>query len=368
MIAAEFLPDIFSQSDPVYSDIDVSIKGELTAAIREHYAHLELKVIDIRKSGGIEINSSNFLVKTDKGTYLLKLFQQLAVDVAGIEQRELLEKQYALIDWLHEREVPSPQAIKASTQKYVCDIDSKRSASLMSFIQGSYFSGAQESVHAVGDAVGRMHSVLKGIPDDLQLTGEIPGFSLEEKAIFTAVVENRHTEQSVFSVEHQALLAESKYFLSTIWDEVLDHEQTYFQSPRGLQHIDLHPHNILMNGFHVAAFLDFDSLKLGPLKLMLGFSAFKILRQVVCASGNSLEVAEQRELVNNYCDAIFVHLPELRSDLKSISLFAYAEVCRRISIIFKLNIVDSNSQWNHVLAIQIAGLKEIESLFGPLNS
>jgi|APSaa5957512493_1039668.scaffolds.fasta_scaffold11917_3 aminoglycoside phosphotransferase (APT) family kinase protein len=367
MIVVDFLPDIFSQSEPVYSDVDVSIRGELTAVVSDHYAHLELKVIDVRKSGEIEINSSNFLVKTDKGTYLLKLFQQLAVDVAGIEQRELLEKQYALMDWLHGQEVPSPWAIEASTHKYVCDIDSKRSAVLMSFVPGSYFSGAQESVHTVGDAVGRMHAVLKSIPEDLQLTGEIPSVTLEEKAIFTAMVENRHTEQGILSAEHQALLAKNKYFLSTIWDEVLDHEQTYFQSPRGLQHIDLHPHNILMNGSQVAAFLDFDSLKLGPLKSMLGFSAFKLLRQVVCASGNSLQVVEQRELVNIYCDAIFVHLPELRSDLKSISLFAYAEVCRRISSIFKLNIVDNNPQWNHVLEIQIAGLKEIESLFGPLS-
>lgn len=368
MLDAAFQADIFSQSEPQYIDCDVTQQGELTSVISKHYAHLDLKVIDIRQSGGIEINSNNFLVETDKGTYLLKLIQQLAAGTPESDQRDLLERQYALIDWLHEREVPSPKPVKASTKKYVCDISPERSASFARFVQGSYFSGAQECVQAVGSAVGRMHAVLKETPTELQITREVPAFSPEAKAVFFAVLENKHAEQSVFSTEHQTLLTEVTPFLSAIWDAVLGHEQIYSESPRGLQHIDLHPHNILMKANHVAAFLDFDSLKLGPLKSMLGFSAFKLLRQVVCASGNRLTVNEKRNLVTDYCNVIFEHLPELRSDLKSISLFAYAEVCRRISIIFKLNIVDNSPVWNHVLAIQIVGLNEIESLFGPLDS
>jgi hypothetical protein len=134
-----------------------------------------------------------------------------------------------------------------------------------------------------------------------------------------------------------------------------------------LLHLDLHPHNMIMKNSRVGAFIDLDSLMLGPINVMVGFSAFKLVRQAVCER-ISLPEIEPTELLGSYLDGVYRNLTKLEVDRTQISLFAYAEVCRRIALIFRLNLVDNNSLWNHVLDIQIRRLLEIEILFGPISS
>ena len=73
---------------------------------------------------------------------------------------------------------------------------------------------------------------------------------------------------------------------------------------------------------------------------------------------------EKRTLVYDYLEGATLFLPDLDVSTKSIAIFAYTEICRRIAYILRLNIFESNPSWNHVLEIQIAGLVEVGLLCG----
>ena len=118
-----------------------------------------------------------------------------------------------------------------------------------------------------------------------------------------------------------------------------------------------------MNDGKVAAFLDFDSLMWAPLKMMLGFSAYKLLRQSISMKINRISKQEIRGVLDEYLEGVYKYLPELRTEKKVLALFACTEICRRIAHILRLNIQENNIEWNHVLAIQISGLKEVIILF-----
>jgi hypothetical protein len=90
----------------------------------------------------------------------------------------------------------------------------------------------------------------------------------------------------------------------------------------------------------------------------IGFASLKLCRQGVVKTGlKPKDVSDIR--LNN--------LGECLSDNKDFFPFigdlAIAEVLRRISIILRLNIVDTNPQWNAFLPVQLNHLKEARLLF-----
>jgi hypothetical protein len=265
--------------------------------------------------------------------------------------------------WLFEAGVPVPIPVKSDNGSYLCPLGDSLWMSVMSFVEGHYFAGASSSVGPVGSAIGKLHASLNESPVRLRPERSLPYFSQLEIDCFNQVIHNTGNALSHFSVEHQGLLNTHHDFLERVWNQVLGYQQDHAQSEHGLVHIDLHPHNVLMNGDTLVAFLDFDSVMRGPYKMMLGFSGFKLLRQVVCAAGGTMARDQRRALVRDYLSNVYSAFPEVRSEPKEIALFSYTELCRRMGLIFKLDLAQNNTDWNHVLGIQINGLLEAEQLF-----
>lgn len=236
--------------------------------------------------------------------------------------------------------------------------------SVMTFISGVYFPGKETcNIRAVGEAVGKFHAQIKSAPDTLKPNRRYPYLSDVDNEMFESIILDPHKKLSHFPEEYKQILITNRFFLDHTWNKVLAQASKAMESEQGLVHIDIHPHNVIMNNGKLAAFLDFDSLMHAPLKIMIGFSAYKLLRQIVCKKKKKLSRQSTDDLVESYLEGIYKYLPELRSDKKIIGLFALTEICRRIAYILRLNIQENNSEWNHVLAIQISGLKEVEQLF-----
>ena len=259
---------------------------------------------------------------------------------------------------------PVPRPVRGRNGAFICATTEGTWLSAMAFVQGDYFAGGLESITPVGEAIGALHGRLQTVPDSLRPGRQWPRLSDVDRDVFEAVLSGGQQAIAKFSHEHQALIATNRTFLEQTWQRVLDFQTHLSAGQNGLIHIDLHPHNMLLDGNRMAAIVDFDSLMEGPLSIMVGFSCFKLLRQVVCSQGAIDDGRLRSPLVDEYLAAMVSGCGALPCDPETVVLSAYTEVCRRLAIIFKLNLIDNNSEWNHVLGIQLVGLREIQWLFG----
>jgi hypothetical protein len=90
----------------------------------------------------------------------------------------------------------------------------------------------------------------------------------------------------------------------------------------------------------------------------LGFASLKLCRQSVVKT--SLKPKEVADIwLNNLAESF----PDNKEFFPFIGDLAIAEVLRRIAIILRLNIVDSNPKWNAFLPVQLNHLQEARLLF-----
>jgi Ser/Thr protein kinase RdoA (MazF antagonist) len=165
--------------------------------------------------------------------------------------------------------------------------------------------------------------------------------------------------------------AASATLLAQRWDQVCEVERELRRVAdlcRSLRitacHCDLHPHNILMAGASVAAFIDFESFTAMPVAAALGFAAYKLVRQHAVAQSFT---RADRECVRK---AAMRFVAGLRSSMEGIvdadtlRLMALAEIFRRLLVVFRLNLRGGDARWNHVLPMHLSGFEEIELMFG----
>ena len=355
-----FAPDIFSNPVPRFSKLDDAQPEAraITNLLAGHYTSRAGAPVEILQSGGLELNSRNFRVTTGSGRMLLK---RLALSV---KQKAILENQQALVAWLKNEGAPVPAPIRSDEGTYLCKAGDGVYWMAMDFVDGHLFSGARASVANVGSAIGRFHKMLRAAPDTWPIDRHYAHLSGDDQTLFREVLAGSAAVLQQFSDSDAGLLEENRQFLAHIWRIVLEYQDDFLAGEAGLIHIDLHPHNLLLQDDRVAAFIDLDSLMYGPLNIMLGFSAYKLLRQVVQAAAAEMVPADYRALTADFLDSFYDEILELRKRKEDVPYFAMSEVCRRIAIIFRLTLRKKNTAWNHVLKIHIAGLREIELLFG----
>jgi hypothetical protein len=92
----------------------------------------------------------------------------------------------------------------------------------------------------------------------------------------------------------------------------------------------------------------------------LAFNTLKQCRQFLSLSKNN----------NSYKEVVDVYLKNLINEISLEEVSSYdflslskVEVMRRICLIFRINLLNNNSDWNHVLPIQLAHLYESDKLF-----
>lgn len=331
---------------------------DISACFVRHFGRPDRAPLAIWKSGGIEVNSSNFRIDTMNGRYLLKRLSLTR------DQMLTTENQQSLVAWLYEIGIPVPRPIRSKENTYLCLTENNDCWAAMSFVEGRFFEGGVSSLQNAACAIGRLHRVLQTRLDTAALGRHYVHLSEDDAQLFAEVLTNQHAKLPSFSDKDVLLLRKSHSILSRAWDMVSAHRDAFRSAPIGLIHIDLHPHNILMKGDSVSTFLDFNSLKIGPLNMMLGFSAYKLLRQSVQYTDPGMGTAKCQTLTDKFLDCYFDEFPDFSAPRESIGNFALAEVCRRLGIIFRLNLRYRNTLWNHMLKVHLTGIREIGQLFG----
>jgi serine/threonine protein kinase len=351
-----FAADIFSDSQPKFSDVDAITANQIIGVLRNGFSNYSGNLISIKKSGAFEINSGNYRVDTDAGCILLK---RHCIDHA---KSEVFEKQQKLMSILRNEGCLVPTPILCDDETYLFQTGKNELWMAMEFVDGHFFSGDRSSIVNTARAIGQFHSNLKRCQIDLFPDRRYINISDIDREVFNEIILGDRSVLEKFSGPDAILLAQNRHLIASAWQSVHDFQAIFLADEPGFIHIDLHPHNILMQDDHVAALIDFDSLMIGPMNMMLGFCSYKLLRQVVQKEGVGRSDLYSI-ILREFLESFYSIFPQIKDCRNNLGWFALTEICRRLAIIFRLTLRENNCAWNHVMKLHINGIKEVVILF-----
>ena len=343
-----FEPDFFSSSKPVWFDCLEERSNEIRKLISHYFPFLDEFDNILKQVGGIEINSNNYCIENSQGKFLLKKWgASLNLnDINGICE---------LTASLTKRNLPVSRIIPAFNQSLVISYYNQY-WSLFQFDNSDFYSGTVQELKSVAQAIGILFTNLSNIDDNLVSLKKPDICSQNDYQLFKDFFNKPEVVYNVIKDSEVELLKSNKNILQNEVELVFNSnfKLGIFQ----FSHFDLHPHNILVKHEEVSSFLDLDSIRLMESGYALGFASLKLCRQSVVKTG-----LKPKDIADIWLNNLAECLPDNKEFFPFISDLAIAEALRRIAIILRLNIVDSNPQWNAFLSVQLNHLKEARLLF-----
>lgn len=346
-----FEPDIFSKKIPIWKPIEgekINFFKLLCKSIPNRYIS---DISAIYYSGAFEINSSNYRIESTKGKSILLKKWPIGTDEKSIEK---IQK---LINWLSDKNIPVAYSGSFVDKKFVFLFDESL-WSFNLFYDGNYYTGLNNEIESAAKITGMLARTLFDLPSELNPEKGPIHLSSNDDFMINKMAEERNNWRDYFGSENASLLNLHWDYIYSTWNNLYKNDLTC-----GLIvpcHFDMHPHNLIAKDGEVVAVLDFDSCKKMPLGYSLAFNALKQCRQFLSLSKENISY---KQVADNYLKNLIsaISLEEVSSyDFLSLSK---AEVMRRICLIFRINLMNNNSKWNHVLPIQIAHLYESDILF-----
>ena len=338
-----FVEDVFSKSEMEWVRIDDSdkISIEIKLLLQKNYKNISNSLVSIKKSGSLNINSSNFLIETNNNFFVIKRIYNS----------------------------------EKSKVKYLCEVDTKISKffnKIPKIIIGddeTQFSEYKKYYYIIYEKVGITHYSGKKEEFEEFLYTFIELDKLIKKNQIR-VSNNHHNinNESLLRLKNfyatpddinennplNILKLHKEHILNKINEIKFDFNIEKNLSP---YHIDIHPHNISIVNNNLF-FLDQDSIQMTTLERSLGFALYKLLRQSYYFYKKNKEVS------------LFIHSKVLGAfadeeniDLKSLKNGAATEILRRLLIIYDQVALEKYSKWEFMFSSHIRGLYEIDEIF-----
>lgn len=346
-----FQPDLFSDSRPGWRQLDSKLAPVLDEVLSQLSPNFERLQCTPEQSNALGINSTNFRIKTDDGDFVLKRWSH---DAHSLDVCRTLD----IMNWLASQQLPVPAPVKVQQDSFIHSTDSG-TWSLFPFVQGEYFSGAGDELFAAAEITGRLIEKLALLPAYCTPNVGPTQLSKADSELIRRAKDMSSKWDKLFGDENAALLNLSWPLLMFEWEKL---KSTKLMVGR-IQpaHIDLHPHNLLVDADKVVAVLDFESCKVMPFGFALGFAALKQCRQTMALSTS---LREPRFVGSLYKNHLLKACPSAHELLAHLGDLAVAECLRRICVIFRLILEERDEKWNRVLGVQIGHLSEARMLFG----
>ena len=347
-----FTPDFFSNYKPRWNQCLPK-----TAKFIDNIVQLELPLYwnsnnSYFQTGSHEINSSNYKLEIE-GTgdaLVLKKWPE------NVNLKNVLYHN-KILDFFNIEDIPSPKKMIFRDSRDYCEFN-MNFWTLQQFKEGDFFHGDVGLFDKLISRVLELQEKLKKIHSNENI--QVGAIDFEYDVLQEFLDGNLHFEQ-YFQPEDLDLLKNNFSSISSAFLDV--HEIALDLNQSSTCHLDLHPHNILIDNQDVTSFLDFDSVKNVNYLVAMAYFSLKVCKQA-CVKNRDLNPAVIGKI---FLDRLFSKSEECRKNAKKFHVFANAEVLRRLNIILKLNVNDSNGEWNKALPVLLAHLTESEILFHPFR-
>jgi len=302
--------------------------------LRLYYPHVP--PAEVFTIGKININAKNFRV----GRYYVKLVPATPGS-ALILQVPLLQK------LMQSKGIPVAEFVTSSTKEFVITVpaEGEQGALYMyvqHFIHAHFYTGIQTELEIGFELLKKQKDLFSSLS-----TGDWPKkpyLSWRPQALL-AEIENMQSDGGTFDTDVRAALPNLHVIadLFTRMRPALAFNECH--------HFDLHPHNLLFDDTGLRCVLDLESVVVVPYEIATTFNCFKLARKTVAMG--YLPLKDMHTMVARYFD------------VATLYPFAQFELLRRITVILQLHYKEHNTKWDQDLHKHLAGLKEVEKLFGP---
>jgi len=350
-----FQHDRFSASGPVWVPASCKDKDNVKDIVRvidKKFSSFIGNIIDVNKVKGLEINSSNFMIRGSLKSIVIKLIDD--------EASSSFDNQRQIYHHIKHMSLPGPIILGEDDgdllgQPFI----------VMEFIPGRFFTGSTEDLFLSANAIQDMH---KGFSnhDGLSFT-ELQVLQSDANQILSDFIKNKDGWSAKFDKNLLSTLEKNINLLIEIEAKCSANLSMMLNEDKSILHIDLHPHNIIV-GPSQAVIIDVDSLKKVAWPSALGFCFYKLSRQVIALHGT--ENTNYSDL-KTFFETITSEYGASKNIVDLCFLGGMTEVLRRILIILEGNLGSKISPWNKVLDIQIKAISEVcflyEKVFGYYN-
>jgi|GEM_PF-3332778 len=332
-----FVPDNHAANLPLMRPAAAGESSAILDLARQTYGDLIRSDSKVEVIGGANINSINYKIE---GYCLKKISAKADLDYVSSFPK--------IAAALRQASLPVAEFVPDKEGRFISPVCSAGDAvnfhlCLQHFIAGHFFTGLLtelEQVMAVLDRIPQTLQPLTPTPGQRRVYGAWqPQMVLEE--VLQKLRAKPRPENFDLSVYGSIPM------LQAVIAEYVSRIEAFSEST--LQHIDLHPHNLLFDKGKLSALLDLESFVCIPHELAVGFTLFKLGRKALYT--NVLSLAQLRKLYVK------------RFDLKRLHFFCKVELTRRIIKILELHYLKGNQAWDSDLPKHFCGLKEIDLLF-----
>jgi Ser/Thr protein kinase RdoA (MazF antagonist) len=365
MASTLFAADQFTETRPRFGHCTKTTEAALKRIVDANYRSLgeltsaaQIGPLGIEQAHTKDANSLNFHVAFAAAEYLLKIV--LRPDILAD-----LNQQIAICRWLYERGLPVAEPIASDHGDDIIDLDGELSGKIymLRFVEGEYFSGAQEEIATTARAVGGLMDVLASLPPKLSLNRfRPPYFEDREIEYFEHLQASRDQWTTVFGPNDASVLAACWETIERDFHEISGSLTMLNSQPSQTTHFDLHPHNMLLQDGKIVALLDFDACYQLPAALGIGFSASKLLKRVATSRQQAPRPGTLADDVYCFFQAMAESNPRNGGDRNLLRLFAKAETLRRLLSVCRRKAAGMPQVW-HGISTHAPALEEIDILF-----
>jgi len=345
----KFNRDRFSFDGPHWIPITSSeshIYGDIFKAFKNSKLYDPTDKYTLSKNDGLELNSSNLLIQGSEFKFISKIIPNIS--------KKHLQNQLQIYSFIKANNLPGP--ILADLENPFIQLANGYTLLFLEYIDGRYYKGHEADLIKSSEAIDSFHSEFK----HFAINGLEPIETLQDESndilnLFSQEINNWDAK----------LGKETTLLIKNNWNYIKDCEKESRASIRYIQeqplqalHIDLHPHNLLLNDSH-CFILDIDSIKQSHWPTSTGFGMFKLLRQSLVLDHKKGSFIKNS---NDFTKTLSKNHGYENIPWELLFLGAKTEILRRLLIILKGNVGNNISPWNMVLAIQINALSEVEKL------
>ncbi len=349
-MTATFKPDIFSVSKPKWTKGSFRSAGAVENLLPYLPGDFSPQTTLLEYAGGFELNSNNFKLTSGSKRIIVKRWSKAA-------KKDQLNTVLGTMEWLSDTGMPVPKPARFSSQGTLQELNGYY-WSYYPFVEGDYFSGKGTELENAACITAKLTALLSEMPKEFQPGNGPEHLTADDNAILEEANRVRKDWPVLFGLEYAVLLNDCWQALVETWERLYVEKSD--AGPVIAVHFDLHPHNLIFNNFEASAILDFEACKLMPVGYALSFAALKQCRQTMACEET---ISSASVIGKKYTDILGANFKTIVPFVQQFSDLASAEAIRRICIILRLNIRDSNKDWNSVLPIQLGHLAEAKALF-----
>jgi hypothetical protein len=330
-----FFQDSHYEDIPTFGEPSAILLKQLRELALLHFKSKLKPRPTVKVINGANINSGNFLIDD----FYLKIFTLS-------DRLDYVETFPAIVECLHKAGLPTARFVLSDAGYPVTlytNLMGKRSCIyLQECVEGHYFTGTMGEIKA---CLSLLQQLPIAVEELLPTVGQRAVYGSWDPQKLLAHLEPRVLEAQAAPNEFDVTAAHH-------WETAKDIVCSSFRADirlDKLNHIDLHPHNLLMKGSRVACVLDLESFWAIPPEMSIGFALFKLGRKSV--SKGHLSADEVKSLFKQ------------EFDTSTLLPFAQFEIARRFLTILKLHYIDNDFRWDADINKQANSFAEVRKLF-----